>query len=181
LSGQLVILSGPSGVGKDTVIDAWRKVNPKVTRVVAYTTRKPRKGEVQGIDYNFVTVPLFKQLAKEGAFLEHKEVHGNFYATPLRDLETMLERGQVAILKIDVQGAIAAMEKRPEALTVFILPPSWDELEQRIRGRGADDEAAIEMRLRNARTEMELADRYRHCVINRDVDDTVKRLQDLVG
>lgn len=168
-------------MGKDTVIDAWRKVNDKITRVVAYTTRKPRSGEVQGIDYNFVTVPLFKQLVKEGAFLEHKEVHGNFYATPIREMEAMLERGQIAILKIDVQGAMIAMKRRPEALSVFILPPSWDELEQRIRGRGTDDDQAIEMRLRNARVEMDMADKYRHCVINREVEDTVKRLQDLVA
>ncbi len=174
--GQLIILSGPSGVGKDTIIDAWVQKNPRVKRVVAYTTRNPRPGEKNGVDYNFVPAPTFHELAEQGAFLEFKEVHGNHYATPLRDLDAMLEQGLIAVLKIDVQGALSAMDLRPDALTVFILPPDMDELERRIRDRGSDDPEAIERRLRNARDEMAVADRYRYQLINQDVDQVVEQL-----
>jgi guanylate kinase len=181
MSGRLVILSGPSGVGKDTVIDAWSEMDPRVERVVAYTTRPPREGEVEGIDYHFVSVPHFEQLAEEGAFLEWKRVHGNFYATPLKEMERMLEEGKIAVLKIDVQGALAAMALRPDALTVFLLPPSWDELERRIRGRATEAPEAIEGRLVNARNEMALADRYQHRIVNRTVRGTAGALGGLVG
>ena len=117
-SGRLVILSGPSGVGKDTVINAWHARDPRVERVVAYTTRPARPGETDGLDYHFVSVDTFMELAADGAFLEYKEVHGNHYATPLRDMEAMLSAGKIAILKIDVQGALTAMELRPDAMSV---------------------------------------------------------------
>jgi guanylate kinase len=179
--GRLVILSGPSGVGKDTVIEAWRRENPRVERVVAYTTRAPRPGEVEGKDYHFVATERFKELAGEGAFLEHKEVHGNYYATPKRDMELMLAQGLIAILKIDVQGALAAMALRPDALTVFLLPPSMRELEERIRGRNTDSEETIQKRLRNARAEMEFADRYQTQIVNDDLPLVVETLEDLVA
>jgi len=179
--GRLVILSGPSGVGKDTVIDAWKQRNPNVERVVAYTTRSPRIGEVDGIDYHFVTVSRFQTLVKQGAFLEHKEVHGNYYATPLHDMDAMLAAGKIAILKIDVQGALAAMQLRPDALPIFLMPPSEGELERRIHGRGTDDAATIEKRLRNAREEMAERHRYRHCVVNEDLSQTVDSLEFLVS
>lgn len=181
MSGRLVILSGPSGVGKDTVIDAWKKVNPNVQRVVAYTTRAPREGEIDGRDYHFVSVAAFQELAEEGAFLEHKEVHGNYYATPLRDMQAMLDEGKIAILKIDVQGALTAMALRPDAVTTFLLPPSWEVLEQRIRGRGTDDAATIAKRLVNAREEMEFADRYQHQIVNDDLDKVVTELEAVVA
>jgi len=175
--GRLVILSGPSGVGKDTIIDAWSKLNPRIRRVVAYTTRAPRPGEVDGIDYHFVSVARFLELAESGAFLEFKEVHGNHYATPLHDMEAMLEEGLIAILKIDVQGALAAMELRPDAVTVFLLPPSTEELENRIRGRGTDDATTIQKRLLNAREEIALADRYQRRIVNDDVTRVVEELE----
>lgn len=174
-------MSGPSGVGKDTVINAWRQKNPRICRVVAYTTRQPREGESEGVDYHFVAVERFHELATDGAFLEHKEVHGNFYATPLRDMEQMLEEGKHAILKIDVQGALTAMSLRPDAITIFLVPPSWDELERRIRGRGTDDAATIEKRLRNATEEMELADRYQHQVTNDDIDRVIAELERIIA
>jgi guanylate kinase len=176
----LVILSGPSGVGKDTVIDSWRDRNSLVERVVAYTTRAPREGEVDGVDYHFVPVPKFLELASEGAFLEHKEVHGNYYATPLRDMEAMLAQGKIAILKIDVQGALSVMDLRPDALTVFLLPPSWEELERRIRDRGTDADTAIQKRLINAQEEIGQAGRYEHQLVNKDLDEVVDQLEMLV-
>ncbi|MEI8281355.1 MAG: guanylate kinase [Armatimonadota bacterium] len=180
MSGNLIILSGPSGVGKDTIIDAWREINPKVERVVATTTRKPRLGEVDGVDYNFVPIPEFHQKAAAGEFLEFKEVHGNWYATPLTDMENLLTAGKIAILKIDVQGAIHAMNLRKDAISVFILPPSMEELEQRIRGRGTDDDAIIEQRLINAQDEVAFANKYQHRIVNLDVDMTVALLEKIV-
>ena len=180
VSGKLVILSGPSGVGKDTVIDAWREVNSKVERVVATTTRAPRPGEVNGIDYHFVPVEAFRTKAEHGDFLEFKEVHGNWYATPLTDMENLLKAGKVAILKIDVQGALHAMTLRRDAISIFILPPSMDELEQRIRGRGLDDPAVIEQRLANAHHEVAMAAKYNHQIVNLDVDLTVSLLERII-
>ncbi len=180
MSGKLVILSGPSGVGKDTIIDAWREVNPKVERVVAYTTRTPRQGEVSGVDYNFLSLAEFQTKAENGDFLEFKEVHGNWYATPLTDMESLLSAGKVAILKIDVQGALHAMSLRKDAISVFILPPSMDELENRIRGRGLDDPEVIEKRLVNAQDEVALAPKYQHRIVNLDVDMTVSMLDRIV-
>ena len=176
MSGRLVILSGPSGVGKDTVIDRWRSVDPRVQRVVAYTTRQPRPGEVAGVDYNFVDVPTFKAHAEAGHFLEWKVVHGNFYASPLQDMDDMLREGKIAILKIDVQGALTAMELRPDALTVFLLPPSRDELERRIRARGTDSTEAIAKRLQNAHDEIATSERYQHRIENHSVEEVVQIL-----
>lgn len=179
--GKLIIFSGPSGVGKDTVLDAWRKVNPRVRRVVAYTTRAPREGEVDGVDYHFVSRERFQELADSGAFLEHKEVFGNHYATPLSDLEAMLSRGLIAILKIDVQGAVTAMGLRPDAITVFVLPPNMQALEDRIRSRGLDSAEDTERRLSTAQREIAFADRYQHRLINDEVDNVVRNLQEIVN
>jgi guanylate kinase len=180
MAGKLVILSGPSGVGKDTIIDAWHAVNPKVQRVVAYTTRSPRPGEEHGRDYNFSSVPEFLAKAEHGEFLEFKEVHNNWYATPLTDMEGLLQSGKIAILKIDVQGALHAMQLRPDAVSVFILPPSMEELESRIRGRGTDDEAVIQKRLQNAAEELATASKYQHRIVNVDVEMTVAMLERIV-
>lgn len=179
--GTLVILSGPSGVGKDTVIDAWRAANPKVKRVVAYTTRLPRPGEENGVDYNFVTVEDFHKLAESDHFLEFKEVHGNWYATPLKDLDQMLEAGLIAILKIDVQGALAAMKLRPDAKTIFLLPPNDEELVRRITGRGTETAEIIEKRLQNARDEINLSTHYQHRVVNADLEETVRQIEDILA
>lgn len=179
--GRLVILSGPSGVGKDTVIDAWAARDARVVRVVAYTTRAPRPGEVDGIDYHFVSVDTFLECAEAGDFLEAKEVHGHHYATPLKDLQKLLEAGKVAVLKIDVQGALTVMGLRSDAVSVFLLPPDADELERRLRERGTDDPATVARRLENARGELALSERYAHRLVNDDVATVVDRLVELTA
>jgi guanylate kinase len=179
-TGRLVIVSGPSGVGKDTVIDLWKQANPNVQRVVAYTTRSPREGEVNGIDYHFVSVEQFHQKANQGDFLEFKEVHGNWYATPLTDMLKMVEDGKIAILKIDVQGAIEAKRLRPEILTIFLLPPSDEELERRIRSRGTDSDEVIAKRLQNARDEIAISPQYQFRIVNADLNSTIAQLEEIV-
>lgn len=177
---MIVIFSGPSGVGKDTIIDAWSAADPRVVRVVTYTTRRPREGEVDGRDYNFVDLETFRYLQSHGHFWEHKVVHGSYYASPKKDTEDLLGDGKIAVLKIDVQGALEVMRLRPDALTVFILPPSLEELEARIRGRATDDEETIQKRLRNAHDEIALADRYRLQIVNDDVSAVVAKLMEAV-
>ncbi len=181
MKGKLVILSGPSGVGKDAVLQAWQKLNAKVQKVVAYTTRPKRVGEVDGLDYHFVTHQTFLELLSQGAFLEHKEVYGNFYATPLYDMEQLLEKGRIAVLKIDVQGALEAMVLRPDALTIFLLPPSMKELESRIRSRATDTEKEIEKRLSKTFWEMSQASKYQYQIINDTVDQAVSRLEAILS
>lgn len=181
MTGRLVILSGPSGVGKDTVLDAWHAVNPRVQRVIAYTTREPRKGEVDGIDYHFVSRDRFNELIGAGAFLEHKEVFGNGYATPLHDMEAMLAAGKVAILKIDVQGALTAMHLRPDATSIFLMPPSVEELERRIRGRASDSPDVIERRLQKAHDEIAHSGHYGYSVVNENVDRTIAELEAILA
>lgn len=181
MSGTLVILSGPSGVGKDAVIDAWIAADPRVRRVVTYTTRAPRDGETDGVDYNFVTPEKFAELQGLGRFWESKEVHGHMYASPKTDTEQLLAQGRVAILKIDVQGALEVMQLCPEAVTVFIMPPSEAELERRIRDRATEDETTIKHRLETAKKEIERADRYKHRIVNDDLAKTVRELQEIVS
>lgn len=180
MRGRIVILSGPSGAGKDTVIDAWRERNPLVKRVVAYTTRTPRAGETDGEDYHFVSKDGFFQMANAGKFLEWKEVHGNFYATPLDDLNEMVNAGLIAVLKIDVQGAMAAMKKLPDADSIFLMPPSLEELEKRLRERGTDSGEQIAVRLENARNEMAHSVHYKHVVVNDDLERAVTEVNAIV-
>lgn len=180
MSGRLLILSGPSGVGKDTVLDLWQARNPRVVRVVAHTTRAPRTGERDGLDYMFLDVPAFLARAEAGKYLEFKHVHGNYYGTPLDHLEVLLSQGKVAVLKIDVQGAVEVMGLRDDALSVMILPPSFEELERRIRARGTDSAEVIERRLAGAQAELDMAPHYQYRVVNTDVEEVLRFLEDLV-
>ena len=179
--GRLVILSGPSGVGKDTVIDAWRLADPSVERVVACTTRAPRVNEVDGVDYHFLSVEQFEAMAKAGGFLEYKRVFDNYYGTPAKTPEEIIERGGIAILKIDVQGARAVMPMRPDAITVFILPPSEEVLRERIEGRKTDSPEAITKRLQEAKNEITQAKAYQYQIVNEDIDTVVRQLRALTA
>ena len=181
MAGLLVIFSGPSGVGKDTVLEAWHARNPRVQRVVAATTRAPRPGEVDGVDYHFLSRDAFLNKAYCNEMLEFKEVFGNLYGTPVEGMERLLEEGKVAVLKIDVQGALDVTVKRPDAVTVFLLPPSRAELEERLRARSTDDPDDVELRLRQAQAEIDIGMRhYTHHIVNADVDRAVDELEAIV-
>jgi guanylate kinase len=158
--GLLIVLSGPAGVGKDTLIEQWQLVAPNVRRLVTYTTRPQALTERHGLDYYFVTEEEFEVLREQGAFIEYAQVHGNWYGTPRREMENLREAGRDVVLRIDVQGAMQVREQYPEAILIFVAPPSLQELEQRLRRRGRDDEESIQLRLMNAREEMEYVPRY---------------------
>ncbi|MGE3165196.1 MAG: guanylate kinase [Planctomycetota bacterium] len=181
VSGSLVVLSGPSGVGKTALSE--RLIRDGVcTRAITATTRAPRPGERAGVDYVFYADRgTFLEDVAKGEFLEHAEVHGNLYGTPLAPLAARLRNGEVVLLVIDVQGAAALMQRGVEATYVFVAPPSFDELERRLRGRASDTPEALRVRLENARLEMACRDRYDHQVVNDDLDRAVKALAALLA
>ena len=164
----LVIISGPSGVGKDTIIDALRDRprTPDYHYVVTCTTRGPRPGEVPGVSYQFLTRGEFHALREAGELLEANEVHGNWYGTPRREVATALAEGHDVILKIDVQGAMVVKQRVPEALLVFLVPPSLEALFQRLRSRATETADELETRQRNAAIELARQGDYDRVVVN---------------
>lgn len=176
--GRLVVISGPSGVGKTTVGDGVLR-NPAFGRAVTATTRAPRDGEVHGTHYLFLDAAEFRAGIAAGRFLEYAEVHGNLYGTPREQVAAVRDRGLICLLIIDVQGAATLRENGVDALYVFLAPPSWDQLEGRLRGRGTDGDDVIERRLRNARAELERQDEYDAVVINGDLDTAIAQIEGL--
>lgn len=167
--GLLIILSGPSGVGKGTI----RKYFEKDERLnLAYstsmTTRKPRDGEVDGKDYFFTSKENFQEAIKKGELLEYAEFVGNFYGTSLSEVERLRNEGKNVLLEIEVQGALQVQEKCPDAISIFIIPPSMEELEKRIRGRKSEPEEIIQQRLSKAANEMKMVPNYKYIVCNDD-------------
>ena len=164
----LVIISGPSGVGKDTIIDALRDRprEPDYHYVVTCTTRAPRPGEIPGISYQFLTPDQFHALRHAGELLEANEVHGNWYGTPRREVAQALAAGHDVILKIDVQGAMVVKQRVPEALLVFLVPPSLEALFQRLRSRATETADELELRQRNAAIELARQGDYDRVVVN---------------
>lgn len=179
--GRLVILSGPSGVGKDTVLLEWQKVNPQIVRVVAATTRSPRVGEVDGVDYRFMGEEEFLKLADQGGLLEHKQYGSCWYGTPVDQVRRLASEGRVALLKIEVQGAAEVRRLIPSILSIFLMPPSFEELEARIRRRATETEDQIQRRLARARQEIEEAPAYTHRVINDDLQRCVEELEGILN
>ena len=178
--GLLVILSGPSGAGKSTVISRLVKLRDDIRFSVSATTRDPRPGETDGKDYYFKTREEFAQMIEEDAFLEHAEYVGNCYGTPAAPVDENLEAGYNVLLDIEVQGATQVMCRRSDAVSVFLCPPSLEELEHRLRGRGTDDEAKIKGRLEAARREYGRIDMYTYIVINDDADKAARELDAII-
>ena len=149
--GLLIVVSGPSGVGKGTIMRQIDSENDNMFYSISATTRQPRAGEVDGVHYLFITHEDFKQRISETRMLEYAEYCGNYYGTPLDIIEKQLSEGHEVVLEIEVQGAKQVMEKRPDAITIFMIPPSFEELESRIRGRRSEPEDIVQQRLSKAR------------------------------
>lgn len=175
-SGQLYVISAPSGAGKTSLIKALRGRRPEIALSVSHTTRPPRPGEEDGVHYHFVTVEQFRSMIDEDAFVEYAEVFGNYYGTSVKAVEDVLAGGADLILEIDWQGADQVRAKFPDAVSVFILPPSTAELRARLEGRGQDAPEVIERRLAEAVTEMQSCDRYDFLVFNDDFETALNEL-----
>jgi guanylate kinase len=167
--GKLVVISGASGVGKGTVLGIMMKKHPELSFSVSATTRPPRPGEADGREYYFLDRARFEEMIRNGEFLEYDEHAANYYGTPRRQAEEKMERGHV-LLDIEPNGAAAVKRSAPEATLIFIMPPSREELERRLRGRGDTSEEQIAMRLDRASWEMEQRSWYDYVVVNDDVD-----------
>lgn len=174
--GRLFVISGPSGVGKDTVLVRLHALLPDVLRCVTATTRAPRPGEVEGADYFFVSVAEFRVMVEIDAFLEYARVNGNLYGTPRAWVEEQRAKGRDVLLKIDVQGGLTVRTRARDAVLIFLRPPSVEELERRLRSRSTENEEQITTRLLDARSELQQMPNYDYAVVN----DEVERAADLV-
>ena len=175
--GKTFIISGPSGVGKSTVLRTLFEGRDDLYFSVSATTRAPRPTETPDVDYRFIEAETFRQWIGEGEFLEYAEYVGNFYGTPKRYVDEAMEAGKDVILDIEVQGAAQVHELRPEVVRIFVAPPSWEELERRLKARGTDSTEKIQERLLRAKVELESADSYDYFVINDTVENAVKELR----
>lgn len=178
--GLLIVISGPGGVGKDTIIARLLAVDRRLRYSVSYTTRSPRRYEVDGRHYSFVSEPEFRKLVRDDEFLEHKRVNGFLYGTSKHRVEELQAAGHDVILKIDVHGAEEVRRRRPDGVFIFIAPPSMDELLRRRVGRGSESAEVIEARQRLAEVEMGFADRYDYVVVNDEVDRAVREIESIL-
>ncbi|MBQ8973440.1 MAG: guanylate kinase [Clostridia bacterium] len=175
--GRLFVVSGPAGAGKSEIVRALLKAHNDVGLSVSCTTRAPRPGEVNGVSYHFVTEERFQELIDEGAFYEWAFVHQNRYGTLKSAVEKELAEGRDLLLEIDVQGCMQVLEQNPEATSVFVCPPSRDNLEKRLRDRGTETEESIRVRLNNVAREVETAYRYDYVIIHYDWSEVPNALQ----
>lgn len=180
-TGRLFILCAPSGAGKTTLCEALRRRCPDLAYSVSYTTRRPRQGEQAGKDYFFITAEDFKRGIAQGRWAEWARVHGNYYGTSARWVDRTLRTGGHVLMDIDLQGARQMVQRFPQSITVFIMPPSMEELGRRLRSRGTDSTESIALRMSNAREEISQSDFCRHVLVNDDLDKTIQRLTALVN
>ena len=179
--GLLIILSGPSGVGKGTVRKAlFDKRGHRLVYSVSMTTRKPREGEVDGVDYYFVSREEFQKRIEEGKFLEWAEFVGNYYGTPKDKVDEQIEAGKEVVLEIEVNGALQVMSKVKDAVSIFLVPPGRQALYDRLRRRGTEPEEVIQERIAKANREFKLAHKYEYIVVNDDVDNAADRIMAII-
>ena len=180
MAGRLFVITAPSGAGKSSLINALLKDDPALSLSISYTTRAPRPGEQEGREYHFVDEAGFLAMRERGEFLESAEVHGNRYATSRQVITAALGRGKDLLLEIDWQGARQVRALYPDCIGVFILPPSIEELERRLRARGQDTEAVIRRRIDNARDELTHAGEFKYAIINKDFDNARRELVEII-
>ena len=178
--GLLFVISAPSGAGKTTLCKSVRSEFPDMRYSVSYTTRKPRSGEREGVDYHFITAEEFKERIRQGRWAEWAEVHGNIYGTAADVIDEGLSAGRDILLDIDVQGAVQIRARYPECITIFIMPPDMETLRRRLETRGTDDQKEIARRLKNAEKEMAQRDLYRHVIINDGLAEAQDELKLLI-
>ncbi len=179
--GVLLVISGPSGAGKGTICKALLEKHKDIYLSVSATTREPRAGEVHGVNYFFKTKEEFLQKVEEGDFLEHAEVYGNYYGTPKSSVQKMLDEGRDVILEIDIQGALKVKENCEEGIFIFILPPSMEELKQRIIKRGSETPESLMTRFKSAYKEINYISKYNYAVVNDEVDTAVAKLEAIIA
>ena len=175
--GNIIILSGPSGAGKGTIYHELLKNNPNLKISISMTTRKPREGETNGVEYFFVSEEEFKKEIENDAFIEYAVVHGNYYGTLKREVERDLDNGFDVILEIDIQGAINVKSKKPDGIFIFIMPPSMKELKNRLIKRGTETKEKLIERFKNAYKEINEMTKYNYVVINDEIDSAVKKVE----
>ena len=178
--GILVLYTGCSGVGKGTIMKELLRRDPNIRLSVSNTTREPRDGEIDGVHYRFVTREEFLALADADGYIEYAEYCDNLYGTPKQHVEELLAAGYDVFLEIEVQGGLQLMEQFPDVLSIFILPPSIEELENRLRGRGTETEEVIRQRLAEAKNELAVAQQYRFRVVNDDLNTAVNEVLDIL-
>jgi len=177
---KLIILTGPSGVGKGTVVKEILDKDKNIWLSISATTRKPREGEKDGENYYFLNQEKFKEMIEKNLFLEWAEFAGNYYGTPLSSVNEKIENGFIVLLEIEVEGAKQIKEKFPDSLSIFLLPPNKAELERRIRNRGTEMEEAIKKRLSRSNYEISESNKFDFALTNFDVDETAKRIIKLI-
>lgn len=178
--GLLIVVSGPSGAGKGTICQEFMKTHDDCALSVSATTRKPREGEVNGVNYYFLSHEEFRKKIDEDGFLEHAIFCENYYGTPKDAVLDMIESGKNVILEIEVQGALQVRSHYPEAVFVFVMPPSLEELERRLRGRGTESDEVILKRLERAKAEFDYIPKYNYILENDTVEGAVKRLEAII-
>lgn len=177
---KLFVISGSSGVGKGTVLKGFLAKNPNFMLSISCTTRAPRKGEVDGVNYFFLTKEEFQNCIDNNKFLEWAEFAGNRYGTKKKYINQCLEEGKDIILEIDTQGALQVKKQMPEAVLIFICPPSIETLENRLRGRHTEDESTIQRRLQEVKIELERAEKFDYKVVNDDLDNAIAELENII-
>lgn len=181
MNKKLFVVSGPSGVGKGTVLKGFLAENPDFMLSISCTTRAPRAGEADGVNYFFITKEDFKDCIENDKFLEWAEFAGNFYGTKKKFINQCLAEGKDIILEIDTQGALQVKKQMPEAVLIFICPPSLEDLEKRLRGRHTEEEEAIQKRLEAVKEELSRAENFDYKIVNDDLDNAITELERIIS